>query len=92
MGLEIDRAAAAALLAILANTDDTNLIHRSDRQSQQQVAASVAQLLEETPYPTVDVLRQLDRAFIRDNLSPGGSADLLALTLLVHFLSHEKTE
>ena len=92
MGLEIDRAAAAALLAILANSDDTNLIHRSDRQSQQQVAASVAQLLAETPYPTVDVLRQLDRAFIRDNLSPGGSADLLALTLLVHFLSHEKTE
>ena len=88
-GLDINSAAAAALLAILANTDDTNLIHRSDRQTQQHIAASLAQMLAETPYPTVDVLQQLDHDFIRDNLSPGGSADLLALTWLVHFLSQD---
>ena len=87
MGMDMDRAAAAALLAILAHTDDTNLITRSDRQTQQAVAASVAQLLEKTPYPEKEVLEELDRAFTKDNLSPGGSADLLALTLLLYFLS-----
>ena len=88
MGLDMDRAAGAALLAILAHTDDTNLIARSDRQRQQTVALSVGQLLDETPYPNREILEALDQSFIRENLSPGGSADLLALTLLVHFL-HE---
>ena len=87
LGLSMDRAGAAALLAILAHTDDTNLIARSDRETQQAVARDIAQLLAEDPYPQEETLENLDRAFIRRNLSPGGSADLLALTWLLHFLS-----
>lgn len=89
-GLSMDRAAGAALLAILAHTDDTNLIARSDRETQLTTARSVAQLILDTPYPEEEVLEGLDRAFTEANLSPGGSADLLALTLLVHFLSRQR--
>lgn len=88
-GFSMDRAAGAALLAILAHTDDTNLIARSDRETQVKTARSVAQLLLDTPYPETEVLEALDRSFTEANLSPGGSADLLALTLFVHFLSRQ---
>ena len=35
---------------------------------------------------TKDVLEQLDDQFIQRNLSPGGCADLLAITYFMHFL------
>lgn len=92
MGHSMDRAGGAALLAILAHTDDTNLIARSDRETQQKTAESVAALLQRDPCPDEAALASLDRAFIEKNLSPGGSADLLALTLLIHFLSQTNQE
>lgn len=85
-GLSENDAGAVTLLHLLAATDDTNLIARSDRQTQLAVKAQVAALLNETPYPAMDVISKLDEEFIRKNLSPGGSADLLALTVFLHFL------
>jgi triphosphoribosyl-dephospho-CoA synthetase len=73
-------------LHLIAATDDTNLIHRSDRQTQLQVKAQIAKLIAETPYPTPDVIEQLDREFIEKNLSPGGSADLLAVTYFLEYI------
>ena len=89
MGLSPDRAGAAALLAMLADTDDTNLIARSDRETQLRVRREVAALLEEEPYPEEEILRALDRDFTRQRLSPGGSADLLALCWFTHFVQGE---
>lgn len=91
-GHSMDRAGAGALLAILAHTDDTNLIARSDRETQQKTAADLAALLEQEPYPDWETLAELDRRFTEKDLSPGGSADLLALTLFIHFLSKTNEE
>jgi len=44
-------------------------------------------LLAAAPYPDAAVLAQLDDRFIEKNLSPGGSADLLAATYFLYFLS-----
>lgn len=85
-GLSLNDAGVIALLHLLAATDDTNLIHRSDRQTQLEVQAQVAALLEATPFPTVEAMEKLDRVFIEKNLSPGGSADLLALCYFLLFL------
>lgn len=86
MGLSEDAAGGRALLAILAAAEDTNLIARSDRETGLRVRDEVNTLLEQTPCPGKDVLSQLDEAFIADNLSPGGSADLLAASWFLHFL------
>lgn len=86
-GLSLNDAGCASLLHLLAVTDDTNLIHRSDRSTQLQLQAQVAELLKETPYPSPEALESLDREFIEKNLSPGGSADLLAVSYLLHFLT-----
>ena len=87
LGLSINDAGCATLLHLLTATDDTNLIHRSNRETQLQIREQVAALLQETPYPDQASLLQLDRDFIEKNLSPGGSADLLAATYFLHFLT-----
>lgn len=85
-GLSLNDAGCAALLHLVAATDDTNLIHRSNRETQLQVQSEILQLLTQTPYPATAQIEDLDKEFIKKNLSPGGSADLLALTYFLHFL------
>ena len=48
------------------------------------------ELLARTPYPDEAALTGLDDRFMAENLSPGGSADLLALTYLLHFFKTEE--
>lgn len=86
-GLSVNDAGCATLLHLIAATDDTNLIHRSDRQTQLQVRQDIADLLKQTPYPALSAIEELDSSFIERNLSPGGSADLLAMTYFLYSLS-----
>lgn len=85
-GLSLNDAGCAALLHILAATDDTNMASRSDVATARAVSAELGALLAQTPYPSQEMLLALDRAFIERNLSPGGSADLLAATYFLHSL------
>lgn len=84
--LSLNDAGAAALLHLLAATDDTNLIARSNRQTQLEVRNQIADLLVNEPFPSRESIEELDREFIEKNLSPGGSADLLALCFFLLFL------
>lgn len=86
-GLPLNDAGCAALLHLLSATVDTNLIRRGSLEKQQEISAQLQTLLTQTPYPDRQTLEQLDDAFIAENLSPGGSADLLALTYFLHFLN-----
>lgn len=89
-GFDNDRAGAAALLAMLCADDDTNMLARGGRAEQLRATNEVAALLAETPYPDMETLMHLDDDFICKNLSPGGSADLLALCWLLHFFKTEE--
>lgn len=88
-GKSPDEAGAAALLALLAHTTDTNLIARGGIRTQRETAARMEALLREEPYPCRETLERLDRAFTEGGLSPGGSADLLSLCWMLHFLQKE---
>jgi glycerate 2-kinase len=68
---------------------DTNIIARSSRERQLALTEELKALLAQTPYPDKEALAALDDRFIAENLSPGGSADLLALTWLLHFVTTE---
>lgn len=85
-GRSMNEAGCAALLALMAHTEDTNLMARSDVQTQQHIAAQIAALLQVHPYPDRITLEELDAAFTAQNLSPGGSADLLAVTYFLWLL------
>lgn len=86
-GLSVNDAGCATLLHLIAATDDTNLIRRSDRQTQLAVREEIANLIKSDPYPAPTIIEALDDDFIRRNLSPGGSADLLAMTYFLYSLS-----
>lgn len=88
-GLSINDAGCATLLALITGDTDTNLIARSDIATQQKVVEELKNLLEENPYPDREILEQIDQKFIEKNLSPGGSADLLAICYLLYFLESE---
>lgn len=92
LGYGINRAGCGALLAILAHSTDTNIIARSSRERQLALADALQKDLADTPYPDEAVLTEMDDRFIAENLSPGGSADLLALTYLLHFFRSEVIE
>lgn len=89
-GYSLNRAGCAALLAILTVTDDTNMIARGGRETQQRISRQISALLERDPFPDEETLKRLDADFIRRGLSPGGSADLLAICYLLYFLKHEE--
>lgn len=85
--LGLNRAGCGALLAIMAQAEDTNLIKRSDPDAHRALQQELRNLIAGDPYPDAATLAQLDDRFIEKNLSPGGSADLLAASYFLHFLS-----
>lgn len=72
-----------ALLTLLAEVEDTNLLHRGGPEGLRFVQAAAADILAGSPEEDVSRLEALDSACTARNLSPGGSADLLAAALLL---------
>ena len=91
-GKSINEAGCAALLAMLAETVDTNMIHRGGYELAKETSEKLKAFLEKEPFPSKETLEALDAEFIEKNLSPGGTADLLALTYMLHFLKEEPHE
>ena len=74
---------SGALLTLLAEVEDTNLLHRGGREGLRFVQEEAQKILaaHETAWPAL--LEGLDDECVARNLSPGGSADLLAMALLI---------
>lgn len=73
----------AALLELLARVPDTNLLRRGGAAGLAFVQEQAADILSGPAEGYVPRLEALDDGCIRRNLSPGGSADLLALAFLL---------
>lgn len=73
-----------ALLTLLSQVEDTNLLYRGGREGLSFVQKEAAAILAGPPEDYVPHLEALDDACIARNLSPGGCADLLALGLLLY--------
>ena len=87
-GLSFNDALCNTLLHILITTWDTNLIKRGGMVAYGQIQAMLERLLQAQPLLPMEIIEQLDKAFIKQNLSPGGSADLLSATCFAYFLKH----
>ena len=82
-GRSRDEAGAIALLHLIARGTDTNMASRGGLERAAAAAEQCGRLLERDPLPGPEEIGELDRAFIRGNLSPGGCADLLAAALFL---------
>lgn len=80
-GLPLRQARLEALFAAMAVLDDTNLVHRGGIEGLRFAQAAAREFLEGGGGEHVDAqahAESIHREFVRRNLSPGGSADLLA--------------
>ena len=89
-GYSLNDAGAMTLLALLAAVTDTNMIRRGGSESARRRRAEARELLERIDKDSLHAkLSALDWAYQKENLSPGGSADLLALSFMAFFLERE---
>ena len=97
-GLNLNDAGLCALVSLMACTQDTNAVRRGGETQAEELREAAAQmdgriagcLADEHPAQQMDAIRQAlvgwDGVLIAKRISPGGCADLLALTLLAHFM------
>jgi len=74
------------LLLIMSRLDDTNIYYRCGKEVADNVRRLSKRLFEEF---SMQALEAVNDNFIRLNISPGGAADMLALTLFVASVSHD---
>lgn len=68
------------LLRIMCDLDDTNIVYRTDYATMQQVKTLARHLLEDFSEAGIE---DMNRDFVGRNISPGGSADMLALVVFL---------
>lgn len=98
-GLSLNDAGLCALVALMACASDTNAVRRGGedgaRRMKETAAAldqEIARALEENNVSSLNLiprLRKWDAQLTAQHISPGGCADMLALTLLAAFSSED---
>lgn len=68
------------LLRIMCNLDDTNVIYRTDLATAEEVKQEARALLDNF---SEAALKDMDRHYTTRNISPGGAADMLSLTIFI---------
>lgn len=74
---------AMALCDCMAELEDTNLLHRGGRDGLEYVRHEAARISGLPAEDRIEALQALDKELIERNLSPGGSADMLALAFFL---------
>ncbi len=70
------------LMLIMASLDDTNILHRGGSEALAYVKARATEIYENGRIGIENEIREFGRELKDRNLSPGGAADMLALTML----------
>ncbi len=84
-----------ALLALMVKTEDSNAAYRGGAEGLAFVRTRAAEVLTGADLRTEEglaMVRAFDRQCIARHLSPGGSADLLALSVMLHLFFDEEKE
>lgn len=85
-GVDENSARLDALMAIMAELDDTCLLHRGGWKALAVAKSGARKVIECGGTATAEgyrALEHLDKSLLAQNVSPGGSADLLAATLFL---------
>ncbi len=88
-GYGMEESGCAALVALMSVCVDTNLIARGGMDAQRKIAAQAKAILTREGIPDRRTLVTWNQEMTEKHLSPGGCADLLAITYFLHFLQTE---
>lgn len=84
--LKTDDRLLEALFLLMASSEDSNIIHRSNIETLQEVKKRAKEFLAQGGMKQPDAIQkitQFNKEFISKNISPGGSADLLSVAFLL---------
>lgn len=90
-GFSINDSGILTLLHIIANLEDTNIITRSSYETMCNIQLRIKNLIEVQQIENLDyikIIEELDKEFIKLNISPGGSADMLALSYFIYYFEN----
>ncbi len=87
-GYSENDAGVMTLLKLISNINDTNLYNRGGKSGAKYAADYAEMIMKKLPAFSVKDVEQMDREFINRNLSPGGCADLLAITYFFHSIKN----
>lgn len=73
------------LLRIMTVLDDTNIMYRKGAERAEEVKKEARRLLTRF---TPESLRKMDEKFVEEGISPGGSADMLSLTIFYNTITN----
>ena len=76
------------LCVIMTRSDDTNVVHRAGIEGLEFMRATARKILAAGGMSTAEgrlLLAEAERAFMERDISPGGSADLLAVAFMLYF-------
>lgn len=83
-GSTYNDAGMIVLLHLMGKIEDTNVIKRRGKKALEHLHHTVEKLLRQGSLSPAQVI-ELDEILIQQNISPGGCADLLAITFFIHF-------
>jgi holo-ACP synthase/triphosphoribosyl-dephospho-CoA synthase len=89
-GRSLNDAMVDALLNLMTVVEDTNILSRGGPEGERTVRERAARALGlggMSSKKGKEAVLEMDGFFARNNLSPGGSADLLAVTVFLHLLT-----
>ena len=67
----------------MTTLDDTNVYHRKGEKTVQSVKKEAIEALNDF---SIERLEEMNTRFVRENISPGGCADMLSLTIYLKFI------
>lgn len=89
-GLSLNDAMINSLLSLMLSVEDTNILSRGGKEGQDYVRKTAGEALNAGGMASEkgkEAVRKMDTLFSEKKLSPGGSADLLAVTVFLYLLT-----
>ncbi|SHE47715.1 triphosphoribosyl-dephospho-CoA synthase CitG [Clostridium fallax] len=89
--LEENQLLIKTLIKIMCKCDDSTIIYRHDFKKLDYVKKKANNILDELNESNTfkERIEELNKEFIRENISPGGSADLLAITIFLYDIKNK---
>lgn len=90
--LDLETSCILLLFYYMSVLDDTNIINRSNMETLIEVQKESTKIfkkyvnLKDTAFLIKEDMEELNQKFVAKNISPGGSADLLILTIFMYFI------
>lgn len=83
----INCAMVRTLIFLMSNLEDTTILHRHNLDILMEIQKNAKELHSTFNNCSIDkaILEELEKNYIDRNISPGGSADLLAITMFFHY-------